>query len=474
MPRYPLNIVGGQRESRSRAVNAQLLLNWYAEIEGPNANSPAPLYPFPGLLKKTTAGNGPRRGSGAYWPSTNMDYIVSGSGFYEIDGNYAATLKGTLGTSTGWITITVGVSHLMIVDGAKAYSYTTAGTFAEITGLPIVPGLGMWNDNYFMLNEVDTGNWNISTLNDPTTGNWAALDTVTAEKRPDNLLRLAWLRGKPLAIGQYTSELYANTGAAFPFERYPNTVFSWGTPAVASVGEAKDSIFMVSRSSVGDVSVVKISYEEPQVISHPALNYQLSQGAFQDAQGWCYEQFGHTFYQLVLPTVGRVYLWDDNTQIWTERTTGTARHRGLGSHYMVGLGEQLVGDYENGNNYILDKSTYTDNGTFIERVMRSAPFSTKDRNTFRCNRIEAEFEEGVGNQNSPGNDPLVFIRWSWDGARTFSNWMTSPIGKIGEYDNVAAVHRCGHGRDLTVEVKVTEPIEAVLLGVYIDIEPGYH
>jgi len=70
---------------------------------------------------------------------------------------------------------------------------------------------------------------------------------------------------------------------------------------------------------------------------------------------------GHEFYQISFQAQAVTWLYDATSQIWSQLVSyGTTRHYGnLGCQFG---NRNLTADYRNGNIYILDQNTYTDNG----------------------------------------------------------------------------------------------------------------
>jgi len=441
----------------------------YAESNKLGGKSETSFYCMPALVVATAAGNGPCRGNGVVYK--DKGYIVSGNGFYEIDSSMSATIKGTIGSVSGPVYMAAGASYLMLVDGDKGYTWDGT-TFGPITDpdFPANPSSCTWVDNYHIVSEGGTGRFQISDLDDPTS--WDATMVATAESRPDNIQRVTRFRNGDLTIiGESSIEVYNNTGNVdFPFEPYPNTNISFGTPAPASVVETQAGIFMLVEYSNGGYGVAKVYSETPEIISTAALEWQIQNlSRKSDAEAFAYTQFGHLFYQIAFPASGRTFCYDDKTGLWQERTTGGDRHRAQGHLYYNDT--HLVGDYENGNIYSLSMTDYTDNGEYIERLRRTATLAGQGQYLF-VSRLEVECETGVGLVTGQGSDPKIMFRWSVDGGREWSNWRKASLGKTGEYGTIAVWNNLGRGRQFVFDIKVTDPVNVVMIRAFADIQVG--
>jgi hypothetical protein len=162
---------------------------------------------------------------------------------------------------------------------------------------------------------------------------------------------------------------------------------------------------------------------------------------------------------------------------YTENDGTYTRHRGNCCAVFQGL--VLVGDYEDGSIYQIDKNNYTDNGQHIRRLRR-APHLVSDFQRQYFDELQIQFQPGVGltgitvpiNDAVVGADPQAMLRWSNDGGSTYSNEHWTTIGKIGKYKNRAIWRRLGMARDRVFEVVVSDPINAVIVSANLKASAG--
>ena len=93
----------------------------------------------------------------------------------------------------------------------------------------------------------------------------------------------------------------------------------------------------------------------------------------------------------------------------------------------------------------------------------------RERRQFEVNAFELEMEAGIGLQTGQGSDPQAMLRYSRDGGMTWSAEMWRDIGAVGDYDTRCVWTRLGQMNRFTAELVVTDPIRAVVISAYADI-----
>jgi hypothetical protein len=113
--------------SRSVAQEPDIALgNRYFEQDPTNLDVEVALLTRPGLKRWKTIGSGPIRQSysqpGAF---DEAEFVVSGNTLYRIDPDETETTIGTLGTSTGGVSLAATDTYLFVADGDSLKYYTT-------------------------------------------------------------------------------------------------------------------------------------------------------------------------------------------------------------------------------------------------------------------------------------------------------------------------------------------------------------
>jgi len=470
MQKLNIPFVGPAYEVKSKKLNAQRCINLYLETGGYEGKSNIALFGTPGLELFATLGGSAIRGE-HHVPSRNL-FAVSGDTFYEIDRGGTVTERGTLNSSSSRISMDDNGTQIMIVDGEDGYIYNLdTEVFVEITDSDF-PGADtvVFIDGYFAVNKPDTGRWYISALLNGL--NWTATDFITAESSPDGLVALRNLQGTIHAFGRYTTEIYYNSGASFPFDRISGGVMKWGLEARFSLAEAVDTAFWLGRNKTGGhVILKKEGYGALRVSTHAVEDAMNKMTTTSDAFAYCYTSRGHTFYVITFPAGNQTWVFDITTGAWHERQSyregGAIRHRANAYYYFND--EHIVGDFESGKLYKMRDDIYDDDGDPIERIRRTQRVSDRENN-IAYSSLQVDMQTGVGLTTGQGSDPQAMLRWSDDGGHSWTPEKWRSIGKKGEYNHRAIWKRLGYGRDRIWELKITDPIEVVMLGAVAEIE----
>ncbi len=477
--------VGPAYEARSKYQDAQRCINWYPEIDPtPGTAATLALYPTPGLLDYLTPGPvAPVRGLYVSPSFPEKLYAVVGSSVYSIveSPTLAATLLGSLNSSVNPISMSDNGITLLIVDGPNGYTVDlAAGTFAVIAD-PAFYGSArvVYVDGFFCLNKPDTQQFYISGLYAVT---WDALDFDVKAAWPDKLVA-TWANNRELwLMGQYTTEIWHNQPLydaqgllEFQFQRLGNAFMQHGCASPYSLSKIGETFAWVGTDERGAASIWIANGYAPQKISTTAIDYELSTyESVADAIGFTYRSGGHEFYQVTFPIADKTWVYDITTGLWHERASMDVfgdLHRHRANCFVEFRGQLLVGDYQNGQIYEYDAETYTDDGAAIPRIRR-CPHILANRKRVIHSSVQVVFEPGVGLQTGQGTDPQAMLRWSNDGGSTWSNEHWTGIGAVGQYETRAEWHRLGMSRDRVYELRITDPVFAVVIGAEIEVTPA--
>lgn len=398
--RVPLG--GGSYQARSLVAAAQRQVNLFSEPLPPAAGEPSQwaLYPTAGLVQLATLPSAPVRG--LYRATNNQLYAVAGSTVYALSSGFSAT---ALGSITAGLTRPVSMSDngntLVIVDGSP-FGWQVA--LATNSFSQIVDSTGTFRggtrvdylDTYLLFAVPNTPQFQSSNslvvAFDP-------LYFANKESHSDLLASLAVAKREIWLIGETTSEIWINSGAAdFPFQSFPNVIIDNGTCAPYSVATVDNTVFWLSRSRQGlGVVMQGAGYQNTRVSTYP-IEYELTTyPTLADAIGMTYQYAGHTFYHLVFPSADKSWLYDLSTQQWAELawidSNGT-EHRHRANCAAMAYGSVVVGDWQNGNLYRLDPNVYTDFGGPIRRV-RCWPHLVNDGKRLFFRQFIADMEGGT-------------------------------------------------------------------------------
>jgi hypothetical protein len=473
--------VGPAYEQRSRYQDAQRCINWYPEINPtPGAASVMALYPTPGLQTylDATGSTGAAPVRLLYTPPTRENLLVACIGNKLLtavaNGSSFSTGTQTLASNVGPMVAADNGTDILLSDGVNGYTLNIQTlAFARIQDAAYFGGRPIFLDGYFVLNKPTTAQFYWSGLYALT---WDALDFATKEAWPDDIVTV-WSEHRQLwLLGAQTTEIWFNTGNVDgAFERNQGAFMQHGCAAPFSVSRLGETFAFVATDERGSAIIVAAAGQGLQKISTQALDYELSTyESISDAIAFTYRDSGHEFYQVTFPTANKTWVYDISTAMWHERASLNElgelnRHRANCSCNFQG--RILVGDYENGLIYEYRNDVYTDNGSAIPRIRRT-PHIIADRTDVRYNALQIVFEPGVGKQTGQGRNPQAMLRWSDDGGSTWGSEHWRPIGAAGRYRDRARWLRMGIAMDRVYEVRITDPVKAVVIDAQLELVPG--
>lgn len=467
------NFIGDAYEAPSRYANDQELINWYLEIDqrkGPGERGAIAMYPTPGLTLKATLPSSVARGFGSL-PGGTTFLAVYGQTLYLIASDFTHTTIGTLLSNTGPVSITNNGVEAYIVDGNNRYSYviatkvltTIASTDGAFTGgvrCDIV-------DNYIVYNRPNSQEWAATDSISTTT---QALSFASKFGSSDNLIAL-WVQNRYVyLLGQLTSEVWIDTGGfPFPFQIIPGTSMMHGCAAPFSLTRLGEFFAFVSVDDRGQAIIVQMNGYSPRRISTYGVENDLVGQTISDCIAFTYQIEGHEFAVFIFPAADKTWVYDLSSNKWHKWLSVDAYnvfHRHRANCGIQFQGQFLVGDYQNGNLYALDRTVYTDNGTTIRRVRR-CPHLLQDLQRVFYEELQIQFQPGTALATGQGSNPQAILRWSDDGGSTWSTEHWASIGSLGSYMSRVMWRRMGWARDRIYELVVSDPINPVIVSANI-------
>lgn len=463
-----IDLAGGSYQEFSLPWDAQRSVNLYPASDK-SGRSKAALYGTPGKILFGTAGIGPCRGCLA--ATNGRGFIVSAATLYEIDASGAATFRGSLLISSGNVTLAENGVQLAICDGINVYIFTYAdNSFVRVTDgdLPIA-GTITFIDGYFVINKVGTGSFYLSALYDGTS--WDALDFATAESSPDALNRVFQALGQLWLLGVSTTEIWTNTGGnLFPFQKIAGAKLEVGILAPCTSVATQSAIIFLGQDQFGKCSVYKTTSTVPMTITTPPINMRIAAATDpSNIVAYSYQENEHVFYVLTGGGLETTLVYDFATQLWHERAYTDSEgvyETDRGYCAMFIFGKQILGDKDNGNMYEMKMSYYSDAGEALVRE-RTYTHLFDDNQQIRYSKLNIGFEVGVGLQSGQGQNPLVSLQLSKDGARTWSTSYTTSLGKVGAYQTQVTFRRLGIAQQMTFRIRVSDPVKVAISGSYL-------
>ena len=492
----------------ARSINAadNRMVNLFPEIVPEGGKEPAFLQRAPGLTVLATVGNGPIRG---LWTYGDYGYAVSGTILYQINSNWTAVAKGTVGGS-GPVSMADNGTQLFIAANPLGYIYNAStDVFQQITD-PDFPGAGTvgYIDGYFTFNEPDSQKIWVTQLLDGTSVD--PLEFASAEGNPDNVVAIFVDHREVWVFGTNSTEVWYDAGLLdFPLARIQGAFNELGCAAPYSVAKMDNQVYWLGKDARGQGIVYKAAGYIGQRVSTHAIEWQMQEYAdLTDAVGYTYQQDGHSFYVLNFPSADTTWVYDVATGAWHERASFADgefnRHRA--NSQMFFNSTTVVGDYQNGKIYDFDLNVYADDGEPQKwlRSWRALPTGANNLTRTIQHALQLDCETGVGlnlypageeqelltesglyitTQSgdllattaylaTPGYNPQVMLRFSDDGGHTWSNEHWKSMGRIGKFGHRTIWRRLGATmkiRDRVYEVSGTDPVRIYIMGAELAI-----
>jgi hypothetical protein len=480
MPPIP-GFCGPTYQAISPNIDAELAINLFCEhSESGGAKSQIPLILAPG--KKLFASL-PEAGITSEF-NINGRGFVAGAHLWELNANGTFTDRGPLGgaqpvrpcqmeaNETQLLCLNNGNLYVLIL----ATNVLTAVTMSQLQGGPNSVAQIGFADGFFFAWFLNTHTFQMSSLEDGTT--WSGLDVATVSLFPDNFVsmkcdhREAWFFSAKKSAGYY------NSGAGFPsYIPIQGAFAEFGAGAMAATVQADNTIAWIGQDERGGAVAYRLNGYANQRISTHAVEFAWqSYATIADARGFSYQEDGHTFWQIYFPTANATWVYDFSTEFWHQRGAWNA----VGGYYdadhaqchMFIFGKHLVGDWASGNIYEQSTSIYTDNGGIL-RGLRRSPTANKDNKWIYFDEFELDIEAGLGPQpplvddNGNPRPPQVMLRWSNDGAKTWSSTFLLNCGFAGQTNARARKSMLGRARKRVWEIAVTDPIAWRIANAYV-------
>ena len=450
---------------RDLPVSAQRLINWFVEAEPQNARSPLVLLPTAGLDRFSLLPTGPVRGMrvmGSYL------YVVSGVGVYRVDVSGAYLFLGNIADGGPVSMADNGTQMAIAVPDTTQAWYATSTTLTQITDADFGGAVYCTSlDGFGVFVSPNSTQFFISGLKDM--ASYDALQFASAEADPDNLVAALRVGRELWLFGERTTEIWSNTGASnFPFQRISGAFIERGLAARNSVAQLGGVPFWL-----GDNRLVYQGNgaQAPQRISTHAIEQAIAGYAtVSNARGFVYEQEGHTFYVLSFPSASATWVYDTITSVWHERESEGYNYWRAGVSAAF-AGAVIAGDVVDGRLYVIDPTAGLEDGSQIIRVADSATILAGGKRMFH-RQLTLDIETGMGLTTGQGSDPQIFLSWSDDGGRSFSNERMESLGKIGTYRTRVQFNRLGSSRQRVYRVQMSDPVRTAISAMDLEATPG--
>ena len=234
-----------------------------------------------------------------------------------------------------------------------------------------------------------------------------------------------------------------------------------------------DALFFLGADNVfyrlqGNVAIRQSTHAVEKAISE--------YGDVTDAFCFTYTLQGHKMVHLTFPSVPHSWVFDISTKMWHERESWDENNKSLGrwrgNCACEAYNRILVGDFQNGTIWNLDWNAYTEGGNTMQMLAHSSPVHADKRRVY-VKRLELDMEAGVGVTSGQGEAPVVMLRWSKDGGRTWSRLQPPrSMGAKGEFLSRQRWINLGQAYQWVLELVISDPVKRVLIATHGDAKPG--
>ena len=469
-----VELFGVGTKSESWAITAQRRINCQIEVRREEDRTRFALTGRPGLTAfVTTLGGNTSRG---FWPvnslATPLLFVVQAGTLYSVDNSGATSVIGTIGTTSGDVSMADNGTYLVLVDGQKGYYYNMVapGGLTQITdgNFTLQPKYVTWQDTYFIVaSSESTGKYQLSANSDPAT--WPAVNIAFTGSAPGALQAAIADHSVLELFGQDFSEFWQDAGTPdFPYAVIPGSAQTYGLISPWSLAQYDNSVAglfgnreaarFVSRLS--GFSLKKISDHDMDEILAGYVNVS-------DARGGAFTVGGHPMYLLGLPTAGTSFAYDGLSNAWSEWQAADGS-RFWGEKVARFQNRICVSDRRNGNIYALDPTVYTDNGSMIPMEVVSKHIWRDDKYV-GISQIQIDVESGTGLVSGQGVNPVLDLQVSKDGGNTFTSVGFSSIGAIGAFTQRVIWNSLGAARDWVLKLRITDPVKRVITGASAEL-----
>jgi len=398
---------------------------------------------------------------------------VSGNTLYYFDSNGSHTALGTI-HGTGRCIFSNDGRNLIIVTNGVVYKYdgseVTVVTDTNIEGSTAVTFINnqmvYTNNGLFVVSdagEVDVVN---------------GLNAAGAESQPDNLVRAYSFQQTVYMFGERSVEPWWNTGTGFPpFARMDGQIIEVGCSAIHSIANTDEFLYFLGD----DNAVYQITGGQKRRVSPPAITHDIEQfSSRDDAIGYTFTFEGTNFYAINFPGEDKTYCVNESLQDkgWFELSSGTTGGKYQGNSLVNVYGNNYVADADNGNLYVLDVNTYTNNSETIQRQRVTSSVNSKmfgqQGKRVQMSRFEVILESGVGSIAGQGDKPQIMIDISYDGGRSWVSKGFVDVGRLGQSTLKAELYCLDSFYDAIFRITTSDPVPFEIYSAAIDLRMAGH
>lgn len=407
-----------------------VLLNCYAEANPTSQANSMILRSRAGMSAFQTVGTGPIRcfmTKAGLWDGDAL--LVSSTTFYRLaSGGSVTALTGTI-SGTASLDIDADqdsdlASRAWIATGSALLK--ASGVTVTAQDFPEAGGAGATSvacSKGFVL-AVEAGTDKVYYLS-PGGTTWNAFDFASAEYSADRIIAVRTVGDLVALLGSDTTEIWQITGGSPAIEPFGGLKFDFGCRSRdAAVNVAGTLIWVDHRCDVR-----MFQGGDAVAISDHGLSEQIRQVPAADLRASWYQTDGHRFYVLTLGTEA-TWVYDLGNKQWHRRSSAGLNYCRAVAFATMG-DETLAADATGTQVYRIEPELRTDAGSTF--TVEFTAFAEVLEGRVPCANVELVCEVGNAPRSGQGSDPLIRLRWSDDGGKTWSAFRNKGLGATGEY-----------------------------------------
>ena len=400
---------------------------------------------------------------GAVVTADQREFIVAGITLYEwVSG--APVSRGSLGTTTGAVSMCVGETQLVVADGPFGYVLRlSTNVFGQITDPDWRGAISVTivNGTFVFVPPSNQEQFYLSAIDDATTLD--ALDFSSADAQPGEIVTSRELKQETYFFKPFSTEVWVYDGEAdFPLVRYNSVPISVGAVGPGAVIEAADTLIFVGRTKRGTGIVYAMQGHQPVRISNTAVETAL-QATGVDLSSctlWVQQKAGAEFVCVNAPGMSTSWCWDAASKQWHERgelVNGAwtpfriERVVPVGSIFHAFAGNVM---------YRMGDDIYTIGSAPLVRSRVWPHFPNPAMEPITIRGLELMCTTGYGGQ--------IMLRISKDGGSTFGAWLLRSLGAIGRWLQRVRWMPLGGGTDIVFELRVSDAVPLTIVQGTVD------
>jgi len=365
---------------------------------------------------------------GTYTTDEGRWFVVAGSTLYEVASNGTYTVRGTLASSSGFVSMKNGLYQLVIVDGPNGYVYTFANnTLAQITdpdwrGSSWVEEL---NGTFVFVPDDAPDQFYISAIDDG--ASFDALDFSSSDAQPDNIVTHRVLKQELYLFNKRSTEVWVYTGDTdFPLTRYNSTPIDIGCVGLRAATVTSDSMFWIGCTDRGSGLVYEMRGHSPVRVSQDAVEQAIASAgsAISGASMWAYQIDGAEFVGLNIPGMPTTWVYNLATQQWHEQARMVAGEWAPWPVDQISYFDNLHLATSGATVSVIDKTIDTIGGEQMV-LERTWPHLT-------AGNLEPLSYRGLEVSMTTGNGGAVTLELSNDGGYVWGSPLRKTLGAVGQ------------------------------------------